>query len=79
MKNFRCKISITKLVFLIVMICLCIFTWYQVFTGKEITNQLRETVVTACISFYFGQKSIPYSEPDSLIKKDKEDLIDPEK
>ena len=52
------------------MLCLCIFTWYQYWIGKEISIQLRETVVTACISFYFWQKSVPYKEPDSLIKKD---------
>lgn len=76
MKNFRCKVSVTKLVFLIVMICLCIFTWYQYLIGHEISIQLRETVVTACISFYFWQKSIPYKEPDSFVKDDKKDTIE---
>ena len=56
MKNFWTKLSVTKLVFLIVMICLCIFTWYQYYIWQEITIKLWETVVTAIVSFYFGQK-----------------------
>ena len=70
MKNILTKFSVTKFVFLIVMICLCIFTGYQYRIGQEITIKLWETVVTACISFYFWQKSIQYPEPDSLVKKD---------
>ena len=72
MKTFLQNFSITKLVFLIVMICLCVFTGYQYWIGQEITIKLRETVVTACISFYFWQKSMQYPEPDSLVKRDKE-------
>lgn len=56
MKELRTKLSVTKLVFFIVMLCLCIFTWYQYYIGQEITNKLRETVVTAIVSFYFWQK-----------------------
>lgn len=56
MKDIRAKLSVTKLVFLIVMVSLCIFTGYQMRTGQEIKNALRENVVTVIISFYFGQK-----------------------
>jgi hypothetical protein len=70
MKNIRWRLSVTKLVFLIVMVCLCVFTGYQIFTAQEIPNKLRETVVTACISFYFWQKTMQYSQPDSLFKND---------
>lgn len=56
MKTFIQNFSVTKLVFLIVMICLCIFTGYQYWIGQEITIKLRETVVTAIVSFYFWQK-----------------------
>ena len=56
MKDFWEKISITKLVFFIVMVCLCIFTGYQYWIGQEISNKLWEKVVTAIVSFYFGQK-----------------------
>lgn len=58
--------------FLIVMICLCIFTWYQYVIGHEISIQLRETVVTAIVSFYFWQK-VGEAKKDPLIDKtDKE-------
>lgn len=51
------------------MVCLCIFTGYQIFTGQEITNKLRETVVTALVSFYFWQK-VGEAKKDPLIKED---------
>lgn len=73
MKTFLKNFSVTKLVFLLVMVCLCVFTGYQYWLGQEITIKLRETVVTACISFYFWQKSIQYPEPDSLIKNNNKD------
>ena len=66
--KIREKLSVTKLVFLIVMICLCIFTGYQIRIGQEIANKLWETVVTALISFYFGQKTVQYEKPDSIFK-----------
>lgn len=56
MKTFIKNFSVTKLVFLIVMICLCVFTGYQYWIGQEITIKLWETVVTAIVSFYFWQK-----------------------
>jgi uncharacterized membrane protein len=66
MKEIRTKISVTKLVFFIVMLCLCIFTGYQYRIGQEIPNKLRETVVTAIVSFYFWQK-VWESKKDPLI------------
>ena len=71
MKDFWEKISITKLVFFIVMVCLCIFTGYQYWIGQEISNKLWETVVTAIVSFYFGQK-VWEAKKDPLIDNDKE-------
>ena len=71
MKNFWEKISITKLVFFIVMVCLCIFTWYQYYIGQEISIKLWETVVTSIVSFYFGQK-VWEARKDPLIDNDKE-------
>ena len=72
MKNNRlCKVSITKLVFLIIMICLCIFTGYQYWIGQEIPNKLWETVVTAIVSFYFGQK-VWEAKRDPLINNEEE-------
>lgn len=69
--NIFYKISVTKLVFLIVMICLCIFTGYQYRNQVEIPNKLRETVVTAIVSFYFGQK-VWESKKDPLINNEEE-------
>lgn len=69
--NILCKVSVTKLVFLIVMICLCLFTGYQYWNQVEISNKLRETVVTAIVSFYFGQK-VWESKQDPLINNDEE-------
>lgn len=71
MKRFREKVSITKLVFLIVMICLCIFTGYQYYKGYEMQNKLWETVVTAIVSFYFWQK-VWEAKKDPLIDNEKE-------
>lgn len=68
MKNFWTEISVTKLVFLIVMICLCIFTWWQYWIWHEVSIQLRETVVTAIVSFYFWQK-VWEAKKDPLIDK----------
>lgn len=68
MKNFWTEISVTKLVFLIVMICLCIFTWWQYRIWHEVSIQLRETVVTAIVSFYFWQK-VWEAKKDPLIDK----------
>jgi hypothetical protein len=56
MQTFLQNFSVTKLVFLLVMICLCVFTGYQYWIWQEITIKLRETVVTAIVSFYFWQK-----------------------
>ena len=69
MKTFLQNFSITKLVFLIVMICLCVFTGYQYWIGQEITIKLRETVVTAIVSFYFWQK-VWEAKSDPLIDID---------
>ena len=69
MKNILERLSVTKLVFLIVMVCLCVFTGYQIFTAQEIKNSLWENVVTVIISFYFGQK-VWESKKDPLINLD---------
>lgn len=70
MKEILERLSVTKLVFFLVMVCLCIFTGYQYYLWQEITNKLRETVVTAIVSFYFGQK-VGESKKDPLIEEDK--------
>jgi len=72
MRNLFEKLSITKLVFLIVMICLCIFTWYQFYLWQEIQNKLRENVVLMIVSFYFGQK-VGEAQKDPLIDNEKKE------
>lgn len=72
MKDIFEKISITKLVFLIVMICLCIFTAIQMWKWQEIKNSLWENVVLMIVSFYFGQKVGEVSK-DPLIDRKKDD------
>ena len=67
MQTFLQNFSVTKLVFLLVMICLCVFTGYQYWIGQEITIKLRETVVTAIVSFYFGQK-VGEAKRDPLVE-----------
>ena len=54
------------------MICLCIFTWYQYRIGHEISIQLRETVVTAIVSFYFWQQVWEAKKDPLIDKTDKE-------
>ena len=66
MQTFLQNFSVTKLVFLLVMICLCVFTGYQYWIWQEITIKLRETVVTAIVSFYFWQK-VWESKKDNFI------------
>lgn len=72
MKDMFEKISITKLVFLIVMICLCIFTAIQMWKWQEIKNSLWENVVLMIVSFYFWQKVGEVSK-DPLIDRKKDD------
>ena len=67
--KIREKLSVTKLVFLIVMICLCIFTGYQIRIGQEIANKLWENVVLMIVSFYFWQK-VWESKKDPLVDLD---------
>lgn len=74
--KIREKISVTKLVFLIVMICLCIFTGYQMWIGQEITNKLWENVVLMIVSFYFWQK-VWEAQKDPLL--DNKYLLDDKK
>lgn len=71
--KIREKLSVTKLVFLIVMICLCIFTGYQIRIGQEIANKLWENVVLMIVSFYFWQK-VWEAQKDPLL--DNKDLLD---
>ena len=64
MKNFREKMSITKLVFLILTLVLSFQTVYLTLWGIE--TSLFNNAMLMVISFYFGQK-VWESKRDPLI------------
>jgi len=72
MKNFRTKLSVTKLVLLVMVLILGFQTVYLTLQGVE--TSLFNNVMLSIVAFYFGQKSMQYKEVDSLVK----DLSDEE-
>lgn len=72
MKNFRTKLSVTKLVLLVMVLILGFQTVYL--TLQWVETSLFNNVMIAIISYYFGQKAMQYKEVDSLFK----DLSDEE-
>ena len=69
MRNFREKMSITKLVFLILTLVLSFQTVYL--TLNDIETSLFNNAMLMVISFYFGQK-VWESKKDPLIDSIKE-------
>lgn len=74
MKTIREKLSITKLVLLLLVITLIIIEIYKVIKGNDL-DQLFTDVVIMVVSFYFGQKGIIYQDTDSLVDDIKEKWI----
>lgn len=72
MKTFRERFSITKLVLLLLVLCLIFIEIWNVVNWWEV-DQLFTNVLIAVVSFYFGQKGISYDEPDSLVERWTED------
>lgn len=73
---FRKNMSITKLVFLIIVVCLCVFTGYYVFSDAEDKTWVIVAFLSIAMTitnFYFKDKD-KKDYPDSLIKEDKPDL-----
>ena len=66
MKNFRTKLSVTKLVLLIMVLILGFQTVYL--TLQWVETSLFNNVMLSIVAFYFGQKSMQYKEVDSLLK-----------
>lgn len=66
MKNFWTKLSVTKLVLIIMTLIL----WFQTvyLTLQWVETSLFNNVMLSIIAFYFGQKSMQYKEVDSLVK-----------
>ena len=76
MKDIREKLSVTKLVLLLLVLTLMFIEIWNVVKGWWI-DQLFTDVVVMVVSYYFAQKWIKYDEPDSIVKQDKKDsLID---
>lgn len=71
MKNFRTKLSVTKLVLLVMVLILGFQTVYL--TLQWVETSLFNNVMIAIISYYFGQKAMQYKEVDSLMKWDLSD------
>ena len=68
MKSFRTKLSVTKLVLIIMTLIL----WFQTvyLTLQWVETSLFNNVMLSIVAFYFGQKSMQYKEVDSLVKDD---------
>ena len=71
MKNFRTKLSVTKLVLLVMVLILGFQTVYL--TLQWVETSLFNNVMLSIVAFYFWQKSMQYKEVDSLFKETDED------
>lgn len=70
MKTFLERMSVTKIVFLIVIICLCIFTGYYVFSDMEDKSWVIVAFLSIAMTitnFYFKDKK-EKDYPDSIVK-----------
>lgn len=74
MKSFRTKLSVTKLVLILMTLILGFQTVYL--TLEWIETSLFNNVMIAIVSYYFGQKAMQYKEVDSLVREDKEEKSD---
>lgn len=68
MKNLL-KMSITKLVLLIIVISLVIIELYKTFKGMDL-DQVFVDITLMVIAFYYWQKGVKYESVDSLVKED---------
>ena len=74
MKGFWTKMSITKLVLLLIVLCLIVIELYKTFKWLEL-DQVFVDLSIMIGSYYFAQKWMKYESVDSLIKEDKEDVV----
>ena len=72
MKTFIEKLSVTKLVLLLLVITLIVIECFRVFKWWDL-DQLFTDVVIMVVSFYFWQKGIVYDNVDSLVDNSKAD------
>lgn len=78
MKSFRERFSVTKLVFIIVIISLCVFTWYYVFADLEDKSGVVVAFLSIAMTitnFYFKDKNSK-EFPDSLVEKEEKSDLD---
>lgn len=71
MKTFRERFSVTKLVFILVIVSLCIFTGYYVFSDMEDKTGVIVAFLSIAMTitnFYFKDKNSK-EYPDSLVEK----------
>lgn len=70
MKNFWTKFSVTKLVFLLMTLCLVFQAVYL--TLQWVETSLFNNCMLSVIAFYFGQK-VWKAQADPLVDNDSED------
>lgn len=78
MKTFRERFSVTKLVFILIIVCLCVFTGYYIFSDIEDKTGVIVAFLSVAMqitNYYFKDKK-EKDFPDSLIEEDKSNLDD---
>ena len=70
------KMSVTKLVLLIIVVSLVVIELYKTFKGLEL-DQVFVDITLMVIAFYYGQKGMKYESVDSIIEN--EDLSSKDK
>ena len=74
MKNILERLSVTKLVFLMLALVLSFVTIWN--TVYWLDNKIFETIISMVFSFYFAQKWITYDSVDSIVRQEKKDTLD---
>lgn len=70
MKSFWERFSVTKLIFILVIVSLCVFTWYYVFADLEDKSWVVVAFLSIAMTitnYYFKDKN-PKDYPDSLVE-----------
>lgn len=69
MKSFRTKMSVTKLVLLLIVISLIIIELFKTFKGQELDQVFVDFAIMVW-AFYYWQKGLKYESVDSLVKEE---------
>ena len=72
MKDFWTKLSITKLVLLIIVVSLVVIELYKTFNWQELDQVFVDFSIMVW-AFYYWQKGMKYESVDSLVKEDLSD------